>query len=232
MLSRVICHFLEQGSINTINSDTNKLAFYRCSRKMSVFNACVRKGSKVPEEAMWLQMLCKPFVTPCHLGKLKLAFTSPNVILATGVVPKTFWWAELISQFFCYMYYSKNFTCPSGKLRIGFTSPGLLDAIFFARWMTPQGTRTPNRPAQNCNPITSPRYQATVRTTTCGLALSMTRLNPAVVILTDELVVYTFLEVTKIGRKDADPAPDIPFSGLRWVANIRHLRSKFGFGSH
>ena len=90
MLSRVICHFLEQGSINAINSETNKLAFYRCSRKMSVFNACVRKGSKVPEEAMGRQMQCKPFVTPCHLGKLKLASTSPNVILATDVVPKTF----------------------------------------------------------------------------------------------------------------------------------------------
>ena len=169
MLSRVICHFLEQGSINAINSETNRLAFYRCSRKMSVFNACVRKGSKVPEEAMGLQMQCKPFVTPCHLGKLKLAFTSPNVILATGVVPKTFWWAELISQFFCYLYYSKNFTCPSGKLRIGFTSPGLSDTTFFARSVTPQGTRTPNRPAQNCNPITSPWHQATVRTTTCDL---------------------------------------------------------------
>ena len=51
------------------------------------------------------------------------------------------------------------------------------------------------------------------------LALSITSVNPAVVIQTDELVVYTFLhtylEVTKIGRKDADPAPDIPFSGLR-----------------
>jgi len=52
MLSRVICHFLEQGSINTVNSETNKLAFYRCSTKMSVFNACVREGSKVPEKAM------------------------------------------------------------------------------------------------------------------------------------------------------------------------------------
>ena len=112
----------------------------------------------------------KPFFTPCHSGKLKLAFTSPNVILATGVVPKTFWWAELISQFFCYLNYSKNFTCLSGKLRIGFTSPGLSDTTFFARWMTPQGTRTLNRPAQNCNPITSPRHQATVRTTTCDLA--------------------------------------------------------------
>ena len=45
-----------------------------------------------------------------------------------------------ISQFFCNMNSSKNFTCPSGKLRTEFTSPTakstsprLSDTTFFAR---------------------------------------------------------------------------------------------------
>ena len=60
--------------------------------------------------------------TACHLGKLRLAYTSPNVI----------------SQFFRNLNSSKNFTCPSGKLRTEFTSPiarstspGLADTTFF-----------------------------------------------------------------------------------------------------
>ena len=75
----------------------------------------------------------------CHSGKLKLAYTNPNVISTN---PKTFWWGELISQFFCNLNSSKDFTCPSGKLRTEFivspiaksTSSGLLDTTFFARW--------------------------------------------------------------------------------------------------
>ena len=54
--------------------------------------------------------------------------------------PKTFWWAELISQFFRKLNSSKNFNCPLGKLRTEFTSPiakstspGLSDTTFFAR---------------------------------------------------------------------------------------------------
>ena len=54
--------------------------------------------------------------------------------------PKIFWWAELISQFFCKFNSSKYFTCQSGKLRTEFTSPiakstspGLSDTTFFAR---------------------------------------------------------------------------------------------------
>ena len=39
------------------------------------------------------------------------------------LAPKTFWLAELISQFFCYSNSSKNITCPSGKLKTEFTSP-------------------------------------------------------------------------------------------------------------
>ena len=43
-----------------------------------------------------------------------------------------FWWAELISQFFCNLKSSKNFTCLLGKFRTEFTSPGLWDTAFFA----------------------------------------------------------------------------------------------------
>ena len=39
------------------------------------------------------------------------------------LAPRAFWWAELISQFFCYSNCSKNITCPSGKLKTEFTSP-------------------------------------------------------------------------------------------------------------
>ena len=53
---------------------------------------------------------------------------------------ETFWWAELISQFFCNLNSSKNFTCPLGKLRTEFTSAiaksislGLSHTTFFAR---------------------------------------------------------------------------------------------------
>ena len=56
--------------------------------------------------------------------------------------PKVFWWAELISQFFCCSNSSKNITCLSGKLKTEFTSliaestsPGLSDTTFFARWL-------------------------------------------------------------------------------------------------
>ena len=55
------------------------------------------------------------------------------------LAPKIFWWAELISQFFCKLNSSKYFTCPSGKLRTEFTSliakstsPGLSDTTFSA----------------------------------------------------------------------------------------------------
>ena len=39
------------------------------------------------------------------------------------LAPKLFWWAKLISQFFCYSNSSKNITYPSGKLKTEFTSP-------------------------------------------------------------------------------------------------------------
>ena len=82
----------------------------------------------------------KIIFTACLSGKLKLEFTSPDIISNS---PKPFWRAELISQFFCYSNSSKSITCPSGKLKTKFTcpiakstSPGLSDTTFFARWLT------------------------------------------------------------------------------------------------
>ena len=73
----------------------------------------------------------------CHLGKLKLTFTSPNIISTS---PKNVLMSRLISQFFCNLNSSKIFTCPSGKLITEFTSPiakstspTLSDTTFFAR---------------------------------------------------------------------------------------------------
>ena len=88
---------------------------------------------------LWeMQGAKKTIFTACHSGKLKLAFTSPDVI---QLAPKTFWLAELISQFFCYSNSSKNISYPLGKLKTEFTcpiakstSPGLSDTTFFARW--------------------------------------------------------------------------------------------------
>ena len=79
----------------------------------------------------------KVIFTAWHSGKLKLAFTSPNIISTS---PKSVLMRRLISQFFCNLNSSKNFTCPSGKSRTAFTSPiakstspGLPDTTFFAR---------------------------------------------------------------------------------------------------
>ena len=78
----------------------------------------------------------------CHSGKLKLEYTSPNVIPTSpknnftgrndlGIPSSSVIW---ISQ--------KNFSCPLIKLRTKFTSPiakptspGLSDTTFFARWL-------------------------------------------------------------------------------------------------
>ena len=58
--------------------------------------------------------------TACHSGKLKLTFTSPNIISTS---PKNVLMSRLISQFLCNLDSSKNFTCLSGKLIREFTSP-------------------------------------------------------------------------------------------------------------
>ena len=63
----------------------------------------------------------KIIFTACHLGKLKLAFTSPDVISTS---PKSFSSSKIDLHFFCYSNSSKNTTCPSGKLKTEFTSPG------------------------------------------------------------------------------------------------------------
>ena len=55
----------------------------------------------------------KVIFTACHSGKLKLTFTSPNVISTS---PKNVLISRLISQFFCNLNSSKNFTYPSGML--------------------------------------------------------------------------------------------------------------------
>ena len=81
----------------------------------------------------------KVIVTACHSGKLKLTFTSPNIISTS---PKNVLMSRLISKFFCNLNSSKKFTCPSGKLITEFTSPiakstspRLSDTTFFARWV-------------------------------------------------------------------------------------------------
>ena len=76
---------------------------------------------------------------PFGQAEATVALTSPDVISTS---PNAFWWAELISQFFCYSNTSTNISCPSGKLKTEFTypiakstSPELSDTTFFARWV-------------------------------------------------------------------------------------------------
>ena len=59
--------------------------------------------------------------TACHSGKLKVAFTIAQMLLQ--LAPKTFWWVELISQFFCNLNFSKKLSYPFGKVRTKFTTP-------------------------------------------------------------------------------------------------------------
>ena len=93
----------------------------------SLQGMCISQGAK------------KVIFTAFHSGKLKLTFTSPNIISTS---PKNVLMSRLISQFFCNLNSSKKFTCPLGKLTTEFTSPiakstspGLLDTTFFARWL-------------------------------------------------------------------------------------------------
>ena len=48
-----------------------------------------------------------------HFYSLKLTFTSLNIISTS---PENVLMSRLISQFFCNLNSSKNFTCPSGKI--------------------------------------------------------------------------------------------------------------------
>ena len=108
-----------------------------------------------------LQGAKKVIFTACHSGKLKLTFTSPNIISTS---PKNVLMSRLISQFFCNLYSSKNFSCPSGKLITEFTSPiakcsspGLSDTTLFARCARIDAGQTPSITCQNAaNKTTAP----------------------------------------------------------------------------
>jgi len=90
-----------------------------------------------PKYTQPLQGAKKVIFTACHSGKLKLTFTSPNIISTS---PKNVLMSRLISQFFCNLNSAKDFNCPSSKLITEFTSPiakstspWLSDTTFFAR---------------------------------------------------------------------------------------------------
>ena len=93
-------------------------------------------GSPFSFYRTYFQGAKKIIFAACLSGKLKLEFTSPDIISNS---PKPFWRAELISQFFCYSSSSNSITCSSGNLKTEFTcpiakstSPGLSDTTFFA----------------------------------------------------------------------------------------------------
>ena len=74
--------------------------------------------------------------TACHSGKLKLAFTSPDIISTS---PKNFLTSRIDFTVLLFIEFLKHITCLSGKLKTEFTSPiakstnpGLSDTAFFA----------------------------------------------------------------------------------------------------
>ena len=78
----------------------------------------------------------KIIFTACHSGKLKLAFTSPDVISTS---PKNFLTSRIDLTVLRLFEFLKKITYPSGKLKTEFTSPiakstspGLSDSTFFA----------------------------------------------------------------------------------------------------
>ena len=107
-------------------------------RQLWMIKTVCGKGNLGSKIEVCKQGAKKVIFTAWHSGKLKLAFTSPNIISTS---PKSVLMRRLISQFFCNLNSSKNFTCPSGKSRTAFTSPiakstspGLSDTTFFACW--------------------------------------------------------------------------------------------------
>ena len=79
----------------------------------------------------------KIIFTACHSGKLKPAFTGPDVISTS---PKSFLTSRIDFTVLFHSNSSKNITCLPGKLKTEFTSPtvkstspGLSDTTFFAR---------------------------------------------------------------------------------------------------
>ena len=78
----------------------------------------------------------KIIFTACHSGKLKLAFTSPDVISTS---PKSSLTSRIGFTVLLLFEFLKKITCPSGKMKTEFTSPiakytspGLSDTTFFA----------------------------------------------------------------------------------------------------
>ena len=79
----------------------------------------------------------KIIFTACHLGKLKLAFTSPDVISTS---PKSFLTSRIdFTVLLLFKFLKKHHSSPSNKLITEFTSPikkytspGLFDTTFFA----------------------------------------------------------------------------------------------------
>ena len=80
----------------------------------------------------------KIIFTACHSGKLKLAFTSPNIISTST---KKFLRSRIdFTILLQFQFLRKNITCLSGKLRTEFTGPiakstssRLSDTTYFAR---------------------------------------------------------------------------------------------------
>ena len=109
-----------------------------------IFNYKIFLSFSIISLSQFITMLTKTSISSYHLitsyilysqGAKKVILKAETTII---LAPKTFWWAELISQFFCNLNSSKNFTCPLGKLRKKFTSPiakstnpGLSDTTFF-----------------------------------------------------------------------------------------------------
>ena len=64
----------------------------------------------------------KIIFTACHSGKLKLAYTSPDVISTS---PKNVLTSRTDFTVLLLIEFLKFITCPSGKLKTEFTSPGI-----------------------------------------------------------------------------------------------------------
>ena len=115
-------------------TDETKLWLSPCAKQL--WNPCSGPPPVYQDFSMLHQGANKVIFTACHSGKLELTFTSPNIISTS---PKSVLMSRSISQFFCNLNSSKNFTCLLGKLRTEFssliaksTSPGLSDTTFFA----------------------------------------------------------------------------------------------------
>ena len=87
-------------------------------------------------DIMYPQGAKKIIFTACHSGKLKLAFTSPDIISTS---PQNFLTSRIDFTILLLIEFLKNISCPSGKLKTEFTSliaeyisPGLSDTTFFA----------------------------------------------------------------------------------------------------